>query len=64
MKPMCPQCGGKVPNEQSWGQYPGAMSRRNGQEICSSCGLNEALDDFFGQIWDRNHGLTIEEDCL
>jgi RNA polymerase subunit RPABC4/transcription elongation factor Spt4 len=41
---VCPRCGGSVPNDAFRGQYPGALSRwDNTTEICSECGLQEAL---------------------
>ena len=47
--PICPRCGGFIPNNAQPGQYPGALSRRdNRTEICSDCGLLEALEDIFG----------------
>jgi predicted RNA-binding Zn-ribbon protein involved in translation (DUF1610 family) len=46
--PICPSCGGFIPNNQYPGKYPGALSRKdNKTEICSSCGIDEALADFF-----------------
>lgn len=42
----CPRCGGWIPNDAQRGKYPGAISRRdNKTEICSDCGVQEALDD-------------------
>ena len=46
-KPICPKCGGFIPNNQTPGAYPGAVSRvDNKTEICSSCGIKEAIADF------------------
>lgn len=46
--PICPNCGGYIPNNTHPGAYSGAISRKdNKTEICSSCGTNEALDDYF-----------------
>lgn len=40
----CPRCGHMIPNDTSPGAYPGAMSRlSSGTEICSACGLDEAV---------------------
>lgn len=40
----CPTCGGSVPNNETPGAYPGAISRADNQtEICSACGTSEAL---------------------
>lgn len=44
--PMCPRCGGAIPNNEQPGAYMGAVSRTdNSTEICSSCGSEEALQD-------------------
>ena len=40
---ICPRCGGSVPNKKNKGKYPGAVSRIADYEICSDCGLDEAL---------------------
>ena len=43
----CPTCDGKIPNNETPGAYPGALSRRdNVTEICSACGTREAMEDF------------------
>ena len=43
----CPQCGGSIPNDKQPGAYPGAISRMdNKTEICSKCGMREAMEDF------------------
>lgn len=48
--PTCPVCNGFIPNNETPGAYPGAISRRdNVTEICSSCGIDEALADFIAQ---------------
>lgn len=45
---ICPICSGFIPNNETPGAYPGALSRRdNATEICSACGTEEALEDFF-----------------
>jgi len=42
--PVCPRCGGWVPNNDTPGAFPGALSRvDNKTEICSECGTEEAL---------------------
>jgi len=47
--PTCPRCGGYIPNNVTPGAYPGAISRLdNRTEICSECGTQEALEDYFG----------------
>jgi ribosomal protein S27AE len=44
----CPRCSGYIPNNETPGAYMGAISRRdNKTEICSACGTQEALEDFF-----------------
>lgn len=47
---MCPRCNiNYIPNNETPGLYPGALSRvDNKTEICSDCGVEEALDDYFG----------------
>lgn len=43
-KPICPSCGGFIPNNDAPGSHPGALSRRdNITEICSNCGVMEAF---------------------
>ena len=44
----CPRCSGYIPNNVDIGAYCGAISRLdNTTEICSSCGQEEALEDYF-----------------
>lgn len=51
--PVCPRCGGLIPNNEHPGEYPGAVSRvDNMTEICSACGLEEALQQFEAQSAD------------
>lgn len=46
----CPRCGHQIPNDQTPGAYPGALSRvDNETEICSACGLHEAMQQFRAQ---------------
>jgi len=43
----CPICNGPIPNALDEGKYAGALSRRdNKTEICSSCGVMEAIEDY------------------
>lgn len=43
----CPLCGGPIPNALYEGKYSGALSRRdNKTEICSDCGVREAIEDY------------------
>jgi hypothetical protein len=53
-KPLCPRCGGFIPNNEMPGAYPGALSRLdNKTEICSECGTDEAMEDYMdGHIKD------------
>lgn len=53
-KPICPRCGGFIPNNNNPGAYPGALSRLdNKTEICSECGEQEALENYYdGEIVD------------
>ena len=44
---MCPICSEPIPNRLHAGEYCGAISRRdNKTEICSECGVMEAMQDF------------------
>lgn len=45
-RPVCPDCGNFVPNNATPGEYPGALSRRGDYEVCSECGVREAMEDF------------------
>jgi len=46
---LCPRCTHFIPNDENPGAYQGAISRvDNSTEICSSCGLDEAMEQFFG----------------
>jgi hypothetical protein len=41
--PICPLCRGLIPNNETPGAYPGALSRVDSKtEICSECGVREA----------------------
>jgi hypothetical protein len=43
----CPKCDGYIPNNLTPGAYPGALSRvDNETEICSECGILEAINDY------------------
>lgn len=45
--PMCPICGGCIPDNENVGKWMGAISRRAPHvEICSMCGIVEALEDW------------------
>ena len=44
---QCPRCAGFIPDALNPGAYPGALSRwDNATEICSGCGMEEAMIDF------------------
>lgn len=48
--PKCPRCGGGIPNNNTPGAYPGALSRvDNRTEVCSNCGIDEAMLNFTGK---------------
>lgn len=50
-KPICPKCQGFIPNNETPGAYPGALSREdNKTEICSACGTKEALAEFAKRV--------------
>jgi hypothetical protein len=47
----CPSCDGYIPNNENIGAYSGAISRKdNSTEICSACGMDEALADYKKQL--------------
>jgi hypothetical protein len=44
---ICPICGHFIPNDDTPGKFPGALSRRdNTTEICVSCGVQEAINEY------------------
>ena len=46
---ICPRCEHFIPNDETPGAYPGAISRVNNKtEICSKCGTDEAMENYFG----------------
>jgi uncharacterized protein with PIN domain len=50
---LCPRCEGFIPNNDTPGAYPGAISRLdNKTEICSECGTIEAILDWNGELTD------------
>ena len=50
---LCPRCEGFIPNNDTPGAYPGAISRLdNKTEICSECGTIEAMLDWQGELTD------------
>lgn len=62
----CPTCNGLIPNNQTPGAYPGAISRRdNKTEICSACGVKEAFNDLLVReikAMERESKETYEND--
>lgn len=49
----CPRCSHFIPNDDTPGAYPGALSRLDDHtEICSSCGVEEALLQYQGLLED------------
>ena len=48
---ICPICG------REYTDYPALSRRDNTTEICSACGVDEALDDFF-----NNANINKEEE--
>ena len=52
--PICPNCGGFIPNNHNPGAYIGALSRKDNKTmVCSTCGSEEALADFLGATLDK-----------
>jgi hypothetical protein len=50
---QCPRCAGFIPNNDTPGAYPGALSRLdNTTEVCSQCGEDEAILQWQGQLTD------------
>lgn len=50
---VCPRCYGWIPNNETPGQYPGAISRLdNMTEICSRCGSDEAVLEWQNRLTD------------
>jgi len=68
-KYLCPRCGGLIPNNVNWGEYPGAISRlpradedETGLEICSECGKEEAITQFTGNRLQQEDEFPIMTD--
>lgn len=48
----CPRCESGIPNSSERGAYSGAISRLdNRTEVCTSCGIEEAMIDFTTPRW-------------
>jgi hypothetical protein len=54
----CPICDGWIPNNDTPGKYPGALSRKdNKTEICSECGVMEAMQGY-------ESGMSLMEELI
>jgi hypothetical protein len=59
----CPRCGGGVPNDETPGAYPGAISRwDNKTEICSQCGSDEAMIQMMASMAQADPRAAITPD--
>lgn len=53
---VCPRCGGLIPSNENWGEYPGEISRHTRArgvkrlEVCSACGEEEAVEQYLGRL--------------
>lgn len=59
---VCPRCGEFIPNNETPGAYPGALSRytENGIiEVCSQCGQDEAILQMREMAFNRDHMLIV-----
>ena len=63
---LCPRCEiNLIPNNDSPGCYPGALSRTDNQtEICSSCGTDEAIKKTFYNILDLKTSWPISKESI
>ena len=60
---VCPRCGSLVPNNVTPGEYPGALSRKdNDTEICSECGMLEAMEDLRGVPYNGEPYWNVEKE--
>lgn len=60
--PKCPRCGGLIPNNETPGAYPGALSRvDNKTEICSECGSTEAMEQWAGVLKPMSMWVAAED---
>lgn len=68
--PICPRCGGYIPNNEQPGAYPGARSRvDNKTEVCSKCGQMEAMEQWAGvlmpmELWESSREFRHDADAL
>lgn len=58
---ICPRCQDNwIPNNQQPGHHPGAISRAdNKTEICSACGVDEAMKDHFDNGCEQNNQWPV-----
>ena len=65
---LCPRCGGLIPNNVNWGEYPGAISRLTrgdddpSLEVCSDCGQEEAIIQYTGNRLQEQDEFPIMTD--
>lgn len=62
----CPRCGGDVPDVEHKGQYPGALSRWDGNgpiEVCSQCGQDEGLIQFMARLADGDPQFAVRPEA-
>lgn len=52
---ICPKCG------RAYSDYPAISRRDNITKICSNCGVEEALDDFYNAIKHDDEKERTEE---
>ena len=62
---ICPRCTGFIPDDQTPGAYPGALSRTDNEtEVCSSCGTREGMEALVNgqvmaqELWACNRDTT------
>ena len=63
----CPSCNGFIPNNENPGAYMGAISRKdNKTEICSACGVEEAIQSLISQKGDSGIAWqsTVTEEMI
>ncbi|MFZ4104838.1 hypothetical protein [Flavobacterium sp.] len=63
---LCPRCAiNLIPNNDSPGSYPGALSRTDNQtEICSFCGTDEAIKQTFYNTLDFKISWPISKESI
>lgn len=60
----CPRCQNQqIPNDEHAGMFPGALSRTDDEtEICSSCGTDEAMEQWCSTLTPKSAWPLISED--